>query len=75
MPPKPQDAHAVVSWRRTELLRCGFPRSLAVRIARDERYDLHYLIELVEQGCSPTLAVRVLSPMETTGAGREQALP
>jgi hypothetical protein len=75
MPPKPRDAHAVVSWRRKELLHSGFPRSLAARVARDERYDLHQLIELVEQGCSPALAVRILSPVEANGAGPEEAQP
>jgi len=64
MPPKQQDAQAVVNWRRRELLDSGFPRSLAARIARDERYDLHQLIELVEHGCSPALAARILSPVE-----------
>jgi hypothetical protein len=64
MPPKARYAHAIVNWRRMELLHCGFPRSLAARVARDERYDLHQLIELVEGGCSPALAVRILSPVE-----------
>ena len=53
-----------MNWRRRELLDSGFPRSLAARIARDERYDLHQLIELVEHGCSPALAARILSPVE-----------
>jgi hypothetical protein len=59
-----QDTQAVVDWRKAELLHFGFPRSLAARVARDERYDLHQLIELVEHGCSPDLAVRILSPIE-----------
>ena len=29
-------------------------------MARDSHYDLHRLIQLVEQGCSPELAVRIL---------------
>jgi hypothetical protein len=62
MPSSSQDAQTVVNWRRLELIQCGFPRSLAARVARDERYDLHQLIELVEQGCTPDLAVRILSP-------------
>jgi hypothetical protein len=33
-------------------------------VARDERYDLHQLIELVEHGCSPALAVRILTPRD-----------
>jgi hypothetical protein len=59
-----RDAQAVVNWRRLELIHCGFSRSLAARVARDERYDLHQLIELVGEGCSPDLAVRILSPAE-----------
>jgi hypothetical protein len=28
------------------------------------RYDLHALIDLVERGCPPELAVRILTPLE-----------
>lgn len=59
-----RDTQAVVDWRKAELLHSGFPPSLAARVARDERYDLHQLIELVEHGCTPSLAVRILSPIE-----------
>jgi hypothetical protein len=45
-------------------LEAGFPPLLALRVARDRRYDLHVLIGLVEQGCSPQLAVRILAPIE-----------
>jgi hypothetical protein len=65
MPAKQRDAQAVVKWRRRELVQCGFPRQLAARVAHDERYDLHQLIELVHEGCSPALAVRILSPLES----------
>jgi hypothetical protein len=65
MPAKQRDTEAVVEWRRAELMQCGFPRQLAARVARDERYDLHQLIELVHEGCSPALAVRMLSPSES----------
>jgi hypothetical protein len=54
----------MVKWRRLELVDCGFPSLLAERVARDARYDLHQLIELVQRGCSPELAVRILSPVE-----------
>jgi hypothetical protein len=64
MAPGARDAKAVVNWRKTELLLSGFPRPLATRVARDGRYDLQQLIELVEQGCSPALAVRILAPVE-----------
>lgn len=37
---------------------------LAARLAPDPQYDLHALIELVERGCPPELAVRILAPLE-----------
>ena len=51
-------------WRREQLVLSGFSLPLADRVARDARYDLHRLIELVEQGCPPELAVRILAPLE-----------
>ena len=57
------DAAAPVEWRRDRLLDAGFPRGLATRLARDARYDLHALIELVERGCPPSLAARILAPL------------
>jgi hypothetical protein len=54
----------VVSWRRAQLAGAGFPLPVAVRLAHDSRYDLHALIELVERGCPPELAGRILAPLE-----------
>jgi len=51
-------------WRRDRLVDAGFPRGLALRLARDTRYDLHALIELVERGCPPSLAARILAPLD-----------
>jgi hypothetical protein len=58
----------VDAWRRTQLLASGFPRPLAVLLALDRRYDLHELIELVERGCQPELAVRILAPLDERDA-------
>jgi hypothetical protein len=58
---------AVVNWRQLELEQCGFPRQLAASVARDERYVLYELVALVDQGCAPELAVRILSPLEAPG--------
>jgi hypothetical protein len=55
---------SVISWRRDRLVEAGFSLPLATRIARDSRYDLHALIGLVEQGCPPELALRILAPVE-----------
>jgi hypothetical protein len=56
--------HEVVSWRRDQLVRAGFTLPVAARAASDPRYDLHALTELVERGCPPELAVRILAPLE-----------
>jgi len=54
----------LVRWRREQLVDSGFPPPVAARLARDSRYDLHALIELVERGCPPALAVRILAPLD-----------
>jgi len=54
----------VVCWRRDRLLETGFSLPLAARLVRDPRYDLHALIELVERGCSPALAMTILEPLD-----------
>ena len=59
-----QGARDVAVLRREQLRRAGFPTPLAARLASDGRYDLHALIELVERGCQPELAVRILAPIE-----------
>jgi hypothetical protein len=57
-------AHEVLAWRRRQLVAAGFEPALAARLARDAGYDLHALIELVERGCRPELAARILAPLE-----------
>jgi hypothetical protein len=54
----------VVVWRREQLLAGAFPVELADELAADWRVDLHALIELVERGCAPALAVRILAPLD-----------
>jgi hypothetical protein len=55
------DPH-VVEWRRSQLARAGFQAALAAQAAKDTRLDLHAVIELVERGCPPGLALRILAP-------------
>jgi hypothetical protein len=59
---KPADVE-VNRWRREQLVLSGFSLPLAARVAGDPGYDLHQLIQLVEQGCPPELAVRILAPL------------
>ncbi len=54
----------VVAWRRRQLLAAGLGLALSDDLARNCGIDLHALIELVERGCPPKLAVRILAPLE-----------
>jgi hypothetical protein len=53
----------VAAWRRCRLVEAGFPLRLAELLAVDPRYDLHALLELVDRGCPPPLAVRIHAPL------------
>lgn len=53
----------VAAWRRCRLVEAGFPPALAELLAADPRYDLHALLELVDRGCPPVLAVRIHAPL------------
>jgi hypothetical protein len=59
---------STITWRRRQLEQAGFRPLLAARLARDGRYDLHCLLELLEHGCSPELAVRILAPLDEDAA-------
>jgi hypothetical protein len=63
-----RSSEELVRWRRERLAESGFPLPLAARVAEDPHYDLHALIELVERGCPPELALRILAPIEETTA-------
>jgi hypothetical protein len=54
----------VVSWRLRRLLEAGFGIELAEALAADRRMDLHALLSLVERGCPPGLAARILAPAD-----------
>jgi hypothetical protein len=59
-----------VDWRARCLLEAGFARSAADRLARDSAWDLHALLELVDRGCPPELAERILVPLDREACGR-----
>jgi hypothetical protein len=60
----------VVAWRRRQLVSGGFPGALADALAGDARVDLHALLQLVERGCPPALAARILAPVDAEGGRR-----
>ena len=53
----------VVEWRWCRLREAGFPAALARDLA-GKHVDLHALLELVDAGCPPELAARILSPLD-----------
>jgi hypothetical protein len=54
----------LVEWRRRRLCGAGFAAALADRVARDCAMDLHALLGLVDRGCPPELAARILAPLD-----------
>jgi hypothetical protein len=53
----------LASWRRRRLRAAGFAPALADEVAHDCGMDLHALLELVDRGCPPDLAARILAPL------------
>jgi hypothetical protein len=57
----PQD---VLLWRRSVLLEAGCDPTLARELAADGDIDLHELLRLIDRGCPPALAARILAPLD-----------
>jgi len=55
---------AVRAWRREQLVAAGMERERAQRLADDARWDLHALLELIDRGCPPALAERIVAPLD-----------
>lgn len=66
----PPSSSPVVEWRRRRLLAAGFAPGLAAALARGHDVDLHALLDLIDHGCPPPLAARILAPVDPTAAGR-----
>jgi hypothetical protein len=64
-----REAANAVAWRRARLRKTGFDTALTERLSHQCGLDLHALIGLVERGCPPPLAARILAPLD--GEGRE----
>jgi hypothetical protein len=47
-------------WRLEALERAGYPPADAVELAVRHDVDLHRAVQLVQQGCPPELALRIL---------------
>ncbi len=60
----------ILEWRCARLRQAGFDSGSAEWLSRGSGVDLHALIELVERGCPPPLAVRILAPLDYDGDDR-----
>jgi hypothetical protein len=66
-----EDRAEWVRWRARRLISAGFQVDEAQRLARTDRIDLHRLLELVDRGCPPDLAARILAPLDDPTGDRE----
>jgi hypothetical protein len=55
---------ALGDWRRRRLVAAGFEAELATRLAGDDGVDLHELLVLLDRGCEPELAARIVAPLD-----------
>ena len=55
---------AIVGWRRDRLLAAGFAPDVAAELARQCDIDLHAVLGLIDRGCPPELAARILAPLD-----------
>ena len=56
----------VEAWRLRRLVDAGFPLPLALELAATPGVDLHALLALLDRGCPPELAARILAPIDVT---------
>ena len=54
----------VEAWRLRRLVDAGFPLPLALELAATPGVDLHALLALLDRGCPPELAARILAPID-----------
>jgi hypothetical protein len=56
----PTEVERIERWRAEELERAGYEPRSAGRLAVRHDVDLHTAVDLLERGCSPDLALRIL---------------
>ena len=54
------EADEVIRWRADELRRAGYGERAALLLALHREVDLHLAARLLEQGCPPRIALRIL---------------
>jgi hypothetical protein len=58
--PQETEAERVTRWRLGQLTAAGFPPEAATALANNLDVDLHGAIKLVQRGCPPDTAARIL---------------
>jgi hypothetical protein len=58
-----REPHELVSWRIRRLVAVGFDHDDALKLARNPAVDLHALLDLIDRGCPPELAARIVAPL------------
>jgi hypothetical protein len=61
---RPVPSTDVEAWRLRRLVDAGFPLPLALDLAATPGVDLHALLALLDRGCPPELAARILAPID-----------
>ena len=51
-------------WRMDVLRRAGCDPALARELAEHRDVDLHDVLNLIDRGCPPALAARILAPLD-----------
>jgi hypothetical protein len=59
----PTHERSLGEWRRRRLAAAGLEPQLAAELAREPAVDLHELLVLIDRGCPPALAARILAPL------------
>ena len=54
------ESERIERWRVQELERAGYAVTDAIELAGRSYVDLHRAVELLERGCAPELAVKIL---------------
>jgi len=54
------EAEEILRWRFSELLRAGYDTDAAMVVASHVEVDLHSATELVQRGCPPKTAIRIV---------------
>lgn len=59
--PVQTESERVEAWRADQLIRAGYPNTIALELAARTDVDIRQAEQLLEQGCGVELAARILA--------------